>query len=457
MTARVLVVDDIRANVKLLEARLTSEYFEVLTAMSGSEALEICKRDQCDIVLLDVMMPGMDGFEVCRRLKTSPDTAHIPVVMVTALDQPTDRIKGLEAGADDFLTKPVNDIALLTRVKSLVRLKMLTDELRMRAVTGREMGFDEEFSDILNQDFGPTSILLVDDQKASYERLSAMLEPNHTVNIECEPQEALFAAAENNYDLIICNLSLTGFDALRLCSQVRSLERTRMLPILLITGPDENARLLRALDIGVNDYIVRPIDKNELQARVNTQIRRKRYNDRLRMNVQQTIEMAVTDSLTGLHNRRYLENHLSTLVEQSVGRGKPLAILVLDIDYFKAVNDTHGHDVGDEVLKEFAVRIRKGIRGIDLACRFGGEEFVVVMPETDSALAYTVAERLRQRVATEPFIVSGGEQSLEITVSIGMAELDSSSDTMDLLFKRADQALYTAKRDGRNRVVAIAA
>lgn len=457
MTARVLVVDDIRANVKLLEARLTAEYFEVLTAMSGPEALEICERDNCDIVLLDVMMPGMDGFEVCRRLKSNPETAHIPVVMVTALDQTADRIKGLEAGADDFLTKPVNDIALLTRVKSLVRLKMLTDELRMRAVTGKEMGFDDEFSDILNRDFGSTSILIVDDQRSSYDRLSAMLDRDHTVNIECEPQEALFAAAENDYDLIICNLSLTGFDALRLCSQVRSLERTRMLPILLVTGPDENARLLRALDIGVNDYIVRPVDKNEMRARVMTQIRRKRYNDRLRTNVQQTIEMAVTDSLTGLQNRRYLENHLSTLVEQSAGRGKPLSILVLDIDFFKAVNDTHGHDVGDEVLREFAVRIRKGIRGIDLACRFGGEEFVVVMPETDAALAYTVAERLRQRVAGEPFIVAGGKQALDITVSIGMAELSNSGDTMEHLFKRADQALYTAKRDGRNRVVAIAA
>ena len=457
MTARILVVDDIRANVKLLEARLTAEYFEVITAMSGPEALEICERDQCDIVLLDVMMPGMDGFEVCRRLKSSSQTAHIPVVMVTALDQPSDRVKGLEAGADDFLTKPVNDIALLTRVKSLVRLKMLTDELRMRAVTGREMGFDEEVAGLLDEDFGPTSILVVDDQRSSYERLTASLGKEHTVAVECEAQEALFAVAEKNFDLVVCNLSLTGFDALRLCSQIRSLERTRMMPILLIVDPDEHARLLRALDIGVNDYIVRPVDKNELAARVRTQIRRKRYNDRLRMNMQQTIEMAVTDALTGLQNRRYLENHLSTLVDQSIARNKTLSVLVLDIDFFKSVNDTYGHDVGDEVLKEFALRIRKGIRGIDLACRFGGEEFVVVMPETDASLAYTVAERLRQKVSGEPFIVEGGKQSLEVTVSIGMADLEGAGDTMEQLLKRADQGLYAAKRDGRNRVVAIAA
>ena len=147
MTARILVVDDIPANVKLLEARLTAEYFDVTTAMSGREALAICERAQCDIVLLDVMMPEMDGFEVCAKLKENPATHHIPVVMVTALDQPSDRVRGLEAGADDFLTKPVSDIALLARVRSLVRLKMAADELRMRAVTSREIGInDPEFA-----------------------------------------------------------------------------------------------------------------------------------------------------------------------------------------------------------------------------------------------------------------------------------------------------------------------
>src|SRR3954468_5831430 len=142
MTARILVVDDIAANVKLLEARLTAEYFDVSTAHSGVEALAICERAQCDIVLLDVMMPGMDGFETCRRLKASPLTHHLPVVMVTALDQPSDRVKGLQAGADDFLTKPVSDVALIARVRSLSRLKMMTDELRMRALTSRDIGIE---------------------------------------------------------------------------------------------------------------------------------------------------------------------------------------------------------------------------------------------------------------------------------------------------------------------------
>src|SRR4029079_11008033 len=143
MSARVLVVDDVPANVKLLEARLSAEYFDVTSAHSGLEALQICARAECDIVLLDVMMPDMDGFEVCRKLKTNPATQHIPVVMVTALDQPSDRVRGLDAGADDFLTKPVVDIALLARVRSLVRLKMAADELRMRALTSREIGISD--------------------------------------------------------------------------------------------------------------------------------------------------------------------------------------------------------------------------------------------------------------------------------------------------------------------------
>ena len=163
-------------------------------------------------------------------------------------------------------------------------------------------------------------------------------------------------------------------------------------------------------------------------ARVRTQIKKKRYTERLRDNVQMSIEMAITDALTGLFNRRYMETHLATLVEQAAARGKPLAVLVLDIDYFKSVNDSHGHDAGDDVLREFALRIRKSIRNIDLACRYGGEEFVIVMPETDMAVATMVAERLRRRIASEPFAIQQGARNLDVTISIGIAALDGPGD-----------------------------
>ncbi len=457
MTARVLVVDDVPANVKLLEARLSAEYFDVAIAMNGAEALAICAQAECDIVLLDVMMPDMDGFEVCRRLKSNPATHHIPVVIVTALDHPSDRVRGLDAGADDFLTKPVSDVALIARVRSLSRLKMMTDELRMRALTSKEIGIQDAENETIADAGRRGRVLIVDDRISSAERIAGMLGTEHTVDIETNPAEALFHAAEGNYDLLIVSLALQQADGLRLCSQVRSLERTRNVPILAVSDGDDNARMLRGLEIGINDYLARPIDKNELMARARTQIRKKRYTERLRDNVQQSIEMAITDALTGLYNRRYMESHLSALVEQAAARGKPLTALVLDIDYFKSVNDTHGHDAGDDVLREFAKRVRKSIRGIDLACRFGGEEFVIIMPETDMAVATIVAERLRRRIASEPFAVGHGSAALQVTISIGIATLDAADDTAGTILKRADQALYRAKRDGRNRVVADAA
>jgi len=456
MTARVLVVDDVPANVKLLEARLSAEYFDVLTAMSGAEALSICERAECDIVLLDVMMPDMDGFEVCRRLKAGLATHHIPVVMVTALDQPSDRVRGLQAGADDFLTKPVSDVALIARVRSLSRLKLMTDELRMRAVTSRDIGIETPEREAIAEAGRGGRILIVDDRAPSYEHITAMLSSEHAVDIEADPNAGLFHAAEGNYDLLIVSLSLQNFDGLRLCSQVRSLDRTRNLPILAITDAENGTRMVRGLEIGVNDYLMRPIDKHELLARVRTQIRKKRYTERLRDNAQRSIEMAITDALTGLYNRRYMETHVGTLVEQALSRSKPLTVLVLDIDYFKSVNDTHGHDAGDDVLREFALRIKKSIRGIDLACRYGGEEFVVVMPETDLAVATMVAERLRRRIASEPFPIQQGARSIEVTISIGIAGLGGTDSPASVL-KRADQALYRAKRDGRNRVVPDAA
>ena len=457
MTARVLVVDDIPANVKLLEARLSAEYFDVATAYSGVEALQVAERAECDIILLDVMMPDMDGFEVCKKLKSNPVTHHIPVVMVTALDQPSDRIKGLEAGADDFLTKPVTDVALVSRVRSLARLKMVTDELRMRALTSKEIGIQSPERDAVAETGRNGKILVVDDRQSSYERIVATLSMEHAVDVETDPNEALFHAAEGNYDLMIISLGLKDHDGLRLCSQVRSLERTRNVPILAVAEADNNARLVRGLEIGVNDYLIRPIDKNEMLARVRTQIKKKRYTERLRDNVQMSIEMAITDALTGLFNRRYMEMHLASLVEQAASRGKPIAVMVLDIDYFKSVNDTHGHDAGDDVLREFAVRIRKAIRNIDLACRYGGEEFVIVMPETDMAVASMVAERIRRRIATEPFPIQQGTKNLEVTISIGLAAIGAPGDNAAAILKRADTALYRAKRDGRNRVVQDAA
>jgi two-component system cell cycle response regulator len=455
MTARVLVVDDILSNVKLLEAKLAAEYFEVITAYNGEQALARVASDAPDIILLDVMMPGMDGFEVCRRIKSNGKTTHIPVVMVTALDQPSDRVTGLDAGADDFLTKPVDDMSLFARVRSLVRLKMMTDELRMREETGQSMGLTDASETMFEPD--PTGhILIVEDRPESVAWFRAALEAKNKVADIGTFDEALVSARGGDFDLIVVSLGIRAFDGLRLCSHLRSLAEIRNTPILVLVSEGENRKLAQALDMGVNDYLMRPVDRNELMARVKTQLRKKRYADKLRHNMQLSLEMAITDQLTGLHNRRYMARHLDTLMKNA-SDAKPISFLIMDIDYFKAVNDTYGHDVGDEVLRDFASRIAANVRGIDLACRYGGEEFVVVMPDTDAGYAYTVAERLRQSIELTPFPISRAPDKINVTASIGIASSNGNGDDSDKLLHRADQALYRAKREGRNRVIAEAA
>ena len=456
MTARVLVVDDILANVKLLEARLSAEYFEVVSAYSGVEALGKMEACDPDIILLDVMMPGMDGFEVCRRIKSNPRTAHIPVVMVTALDQPSDRVAGLEAGADDFLTKPVDDAALFARVRSLVRLKMMTDELRLRETTGQGMGLIDPAATFCEAGVAGR-VLMIEDRADSAAWFASALRKENEVACVDTFEEALVRVRGGDFDLIIVSLSMRGFDGLRLCSQLRSLPEGRHVPILVVVTDGDKKKLHQALEMGVNDYLTRPVDTNELVARVRTQLRKKRYADRLRHNVQLSLEMAITDGLTGLHNRRYMSRHLDNLVAQAHKTGKQMSFVIMDIDFFKVVNDTHGHDIGDEVLREFARRISANVRGCDLACRYGGEEFVVVMPDTEVAYAYAIAERLRKSIETTPIKISREPNQLKITISIGIAGSMGPADTADALLHRADQALYSAKNTGRNRVVADAA
>jgi two-component system, cell cycle response regulator len=303
----------------------------------------------------------------------------------------------------------------------------------------------------------PGQVLLVDARASSQERIIKALKPVANVMAMSDPQAALFEAAENSFDLVIVNGNFGDYDPLRLCSQLRSLERTRFLPLLLVTEQGEEDVIVRALDIGVNDYIVRPIDANELVARSLTQIKRKRYNDRLRVSVRQTIELAVTDGLTGLNNRRYLDSHLRTLFNRASARGRTLSVCMTDIDRFKQVNDTYGHDAGDDILKEFAARIRATVRGADLACRYGGEEFVVVMPDTDAVAARVIAERLRGLIENQPFLIRSSGIAINITASLGISCNDAGAETPEQLLKQADRALYEAKIGGRNRVVAAAA
>jgi len=452
MSARVLVVDDVLPNVKLLEAKLSREYFDVVTAFNGPEALERALDVLPDIILLDVMMPGMDGFEVCRRLKADPATSHIPVVMVTALSDAADRVRGLESGADDFLTKPVNDVALFARVRSLARLKMMMDEWRRREHTSGELGVIADPAVEGAEAADGANVLIVEDSATDRTRiLETLAADDHRLDCVTTVAEGV-GLSHGGYDLIIVSLTLLEEDGLRLCSRLRSSEETRQIPVLLLADEEDLDRTAKGLELGANDYLVKPIDRNELLARVRTQVRRKRYQDRLRANYEHSLSMALTDSLTGLFNRRYLSAHMGRLLGRIDETRRPVSAILFDIDHFKAVNDTYGHATGDRVLKELADRVSRNLRNFDMVARYGGEEFVIVMPDAGLEAAVMVAERLRQQIGRDPFVVAGVDGPLPITISMGVASTEDAGLSPDELLRRADIALYAAKAAGRDRV-----
>lgn len=448
MSARVLVVDDVEANRKLLHAKLAHEYFEVTEAVDGFDALEKARATEPDIVLLDAMMPRMDGFEACRELKLDPRTEHIPIVMVTALHEREDRLRGLKAGADDFLTKPINDLQLLSRVRALTKFKFVADELRKREASGRRMGIIDVNPTGKKQT--PARVLVLHEDERQAQRICRYLEGAHRPMTLS--QAGGLGAGTATVDIMVIGVGGEHFDGLKLCARLRSLESTRDLPILAIVDADDEARAVKALELGASDILIKPLDSEELLARVRTQVRKKRYLDALRSRLDQSMELAVTDQLTGLHNRRYLQNQLDQFVKRANMGGGPVSVLLCDLDRFKRVNDVYGHDVGDEVLKEYSNRLAQNIRPADIACRFGGEEFLVIMPDTPHDMAISIAERIRARIELEPFVVNKGYDSLDVTMSGGVSTTFPPDDEPDQLIKRADEALYRAKDSGRNRI-----
>lgn len=448
MTARILIVDDVPANTRLLKAKLTAEYYEAEAAPDGTEAIRTAQVWQPDLILLDVMMPGLDGYETCRILKAGATTRHIPVVMITALGDASERLLGLEAGADDFLTKPVEFDTLLARVRGLVRLKRMLDEWRVRGETARALGLAAE--DYVEPSIEGARALVVDASDAAARTVEDAL---YADRVECkrarDAAEALHLTGQGAFELIVLNLSMEGADPLRLASRLRAEPATQETPLVLVAKPAQRDMLLRGFDLGANDWVVQPLDANELRVRARNQIRRKYYQDRLRQDLGHALELALTDPMTGLHNHRYLMRHLRGLL--SAGSPPGVAAMMIDVDHFKQVNDRWGHGTGDRVLKTVANILRGRTRVFDSLARYGGEEFAVVMAGASAADALNAAERLREAVQDTVFS-QDGQGPHGLTVSIGIARSGTGRTTPQALLDAADAALYAAKRAGRNRV-----
>ena len=445
MSARILVVDDLAPNRHLLEVKLAAEYYDVVTAVSGEGAIEIAKNERIDLILMDAIMPGLDGFESCRRLKKDPETYHIPVIMVTALEETKDRIRGLEAGADDFITKPIDDFNMMARVRSMLRLKMVTDQLLSHT------GHSAESSQPVITDIEKRQgrILLIEDHDKRAQQVTQLLEGLHETRVVNNPRE-LMRVTKADTDLIVVSLTSETFDGLRVCASLRFDQNTRDIPILAVGTSDDEAKFVRAYDLGINDTLMRPIERQELIARVNTQLKRKFYADALMENFNQNLEMVVADPLTGLGNRRYFDRAVQPLFDQLNEAGDMFSVIVFDVDHFKRVNDILGHDTGDEVLKEVATRLATNMRAVDIVSRYGGEEFMIAMPNTGQDEAITAVDRIRALIGGTPIFVDG--EALHITMSAGVAEA-APGDKLRDVFKRADSALYKAKQSGRNCVL----
>lgn len=448
MTARILIVDDVPANTRLLEAKLSAEYFQVASARDGFEALRAAADWQPDLILLDVMMPGMDGYECCGKLKSDPTTLHIPVVMVTALGEPAERLRGLESGADDFLTKPVEYDTLMARVRSLVRLKRVLDEWRARGETARALGADGDLLDVPT--IAGTRALVIDDWELGARIVGSALERDSvSTEVVSNVADALERTGRRAYDLIVLSLALAEEDPLKLVAALRAADRTHDTPLLLVGEARDHDRILRGFELGANDWLTMPVDENELRARARNQIRRKLYQDRLRADLGTALELALIDPLTGLYNQRYLHRHLDGLTAS--GQKRDLAVIMIDIDHFKTVNDRFGHAVGDQALRQLAGVLRANTRVFDSVARYGGEEFVVVMPGSGIEDAVSAAERLREETENLTFTVPGVGR-VPLTISLGVACASEPGMPAADLLRAADQALYDAKRGGRNRV-----
>jgi two-component system cell cycle response regulator len=446
MTARVLLVDDSRVNIRLLSARLTAEYYQVLEAENGFDALASAYIWQPDLILLDIMMPDMDGYECCALLKAEKATANIPVVMITALNEPEQRYRGLAAGADDFLTKPVDYDIFGARIKSLIGFRRLLLDWQVQST---ELTTDAVLRDASVAPPPVTGPVLLRGGCVEATALRNHLRDEGISTVLAgTDQELICLAAVLEASICIIDLHLEGSDPLRLISVLRASDMTRDLPILTITARSRKNQILAAFSLGATDCLFEPIDAYEMRLRVRSQLKRSFFRIHVKSGFDKAVRAALVDPLTGAYNRLYLRRFREALLNNPVR----VAVLMVDVDYFKKINDELGHIYGDRVLTQLVETLKRHVRGDDTVIRFGGEEFLVVMRDAGLVEARRIAERLRSAVENLAILTAPATGSPHLTISIGIAGSTEDGCDLENLITKADTALYRAKQNGRNRI-----
>jgi two-component system cell cycle response regulator len=449
--ARILIVDDEFMNLKLFKAYLSTENYEIVTAECGQEALARASQVPPDVILMDIMMPGMDGFEVTRRLKEDPATDGIPIIMVTALSGEKSRKRGLEAGADEFLTKPVHKAELVARVGSMLRLKRFQEQLRSRQdsenMTDVPMG-----STLSEAEFVPTILIVEDDDRDARLLRSLLDDELYMIRRVNDGEKAIHDALDEPPDLIVLDIMLPGMDGFEVCRRLKSADRTKHTQILLQTSLRELDYRIQGAELGADDYLVKPVDSRELKVRVEALLKKKRYIDKLNHRYESALNRAIRDGLTGLFNHEYFKRFFKFEINRSVRQHHAISLLLIDLDNFKQVNDCLGHPAGDRVLTLVGKAIRESVRDVDFVARYGGEEFVVILPYADDGEVREVAEVIRAGIKKAIETELEDVIDLPISASIGVSKCPDDGTKADNLIRKADEMMYLAKQLGKDQV-----
>jgi len=455
MVGKILIVDDVSTNRIVFKVKLTAASYEPLLAADGASCLQIARDRQPDLILLDLDLPDMSGTEVLRRLRADPMTRRIPVVMFSAACDPVARMQALQAGADDFLTKPIDDQTLLARLRSFMRARDYVEDLEPAEGGLGLLGLSEPAAAFEM----PGLVALVTQRPETALQLRKDLSAHTQNRFVIRGLDEVFRdgdTAATTPDVYVIDADAGGAGAgLRLMSELRSRQTSRYAAFCILNREPGPGNAAMAFDLGANDQVTAPVDPAEMALRLRTLLRRKRDGDRMRASVQDGLRLAMIDPLTGLHNRRYGIAQLAAIAERAQADGNPFGVMVADLDRFKSVNDKWGHAAGDAVLIEVAARLGANLRASDLLARIGGEEFLIALPGTSLAEARDVAQRLCLSVEETPIALPGGAQ-VTVTISIGLAisadaQACSAAPVADLV-DRADRALLTAKSQGRNQV-----
>jgi len=448
---KILIVDDDPTSLKILESMLPADRYSVIQANNGEEALDSAFDQPPDLILLDIMMPGIDGFEVTRKIKKDKRTKDVPIIIITSLDKSESNVKGLEAGAEELLSKPVHATELLARVSSMLRLKEYRDQLTIRMLSGKSFGvMPKEREEIEIKEEEMPQVLLVEDTEVDAKIVENALEDETFQLTTVKSGKDVFSTvSEKEIDLILLDILLPDMNGFEICRRLKKDHKD--IQVVIVTCLDDLESKIKGIELGVDDFLVKPIIGRELKARVNTLLEKKVHLDSLRTHYHEALGKSQLDWLTGLYNHGYFQEFLGYELKRALEQKFPVSLIMIDVDNFKSYNDTLGHSAGDAILREMGQVLRNSIREVDFAARYGGEEFAVVLPYVNRENAIIIAKRIHKAFTSHEFL---HDRSIELgnpTVSMGIAVFPEEALNKADLIIQADSMLYRAKQSGKNQ------